>query len=1053
MSQSGLLEITHDKLLWPSPAQILKPTGVGPGIYAQLAREKVGNAIVRDCLDAAGVNVGILTTTPEGDETESPLAIVCDFKRPISQATLCKVYTLAWSFSRAQALITVEPHLLRVWTCCEEPPSPDQQDALKPVSEIKKDELLSFGDDTSLAQQAAASLYWVELVSGNFFQQHEERFRKSRAADQMLLSNLKSVRSQLQKLRLEDDIIHDLLARLIFIQFLFHRKDSFGKSALNANFLKTLHQKNILTGEYQDLSEILTNYKDTYAFFRELNDKFNGDLFPGKSKTTDEREKEWQKEEQRVSLKHLKILSDFVRGDLEMEKGQRCLWPFYSFDAVPLDFISSIYEEFVSKPKGGNTAHYTPGHLVDFILDGVLPWDGEEWNVKVLDPSCGSGIFLVKAFQRLIYRWKSAHPDEEIRSKTLKSMLERNIFGVDLNRHAVRVASFSLYLTMCDAIDPRHYWKTVKFPRLRERNLLTADFFREDIERIRTGKDAGSYDLVIGNAPWEEGSVTLIARDWAKTYEWEVTYKNVGPLFLSKAVYLARAYGRVSMIQPSGALIFNQVNTARKFREKLFSEFKIEEVVNLSALRFGLFKSSISPSCIITLQNHTPNGEPLSYICPKPVRSNEDDFRIIIEPQDINSIFPQEAIAEPLVWTALMWGGRRDLAFIQRLSKETNLAKLEKDDMVASSQGIIRGSRQKHHKAILGRPILENSQFPYKTFIYLNTRTLHRNNDPCTHRLTNLTAFDLPQLVIKLSWIKEIGRFKAVLIKTPEEKIEGQGIICSGSYVSVHTFEPTLPILETAWLSYNSKLCAYYLLLSSGRFASFIPETKPKELLQVPIPALHQRLLENIRTLEDIDQCIRQAFAFKDSEWTLIEDLFNYTLPDFKGDNFSPGRQKTHRQDEGQKIEPELQAYCEYFMRVLKAGFGQDKQIGAAIFQEQTTSHLPVRLTAFYLNQPPHEGIKVEPIDSPILLKRLAHLNETFIEQGQKEGIFYQRVARIYISTQINGRAVPTVYFVKPDKIRYWTRSMALRDADEVAAELMLSRNSVEKGTGPGTEE
>ncbi len=139
-------------------------------------------------------------------------------------------------------------------------------------------------------------------------------------------------------------------------------------------------------------------------------------------------------------------------------------------------------------------------------------------------------------------------------------------------------------------------------------------------------------------------------------------------------------------------------------------------------------------------------------------------------------------------------------------------------------------------------------------------------------------------------------------------------------------------------------------------------------------------------------------------------------------------------------------------MRVLKAGFGQDKQIGATIFQEQTTSYLPVRLVAFYLNQPIHEGIKIEPIDSPTLLKRLDVLNKTFIEQGHKEGIFYQRVARIYTSSQIQGQTVPTIYFVKPDKIRYWTRSMALRDADEVAADIILWRNSVERGAETGTE-
>ena len=81
----------------------------------------------------------------------------------------------------------------------------------------------------------------------------------------------------------------------------------------------------------------------------------------------------------------------------------------YSFDVVPLEFISSIYEEFVTA-KG---AHYTPGYLVDFMLDEVLPWGGEQWDLKILDPACGSGIFLVKAYQRLIQRWKNAHPDQK----------------------------------------------------------------------------------------------------------------------------------------------------------------------------------------------------------------------------------------------------------------------------------------------------------------------------------------------------------------------------------------------------------------------------------------------------------------------------------------------------------------------------------------------------------------------------------------------------------------------------------------------------------------
>jgi hypothetical protein len=294
-------------------------------------------------------------------------------------------------------------------------------------------------------------------------------------------------------------------------------------------------------------------------------------------------------------------------------------------------------------------------------------------------------------------------------------------------------------------------------------------------------------------------------------------------------------------------------------------------------------------------------------------------------------------------------------------------------------------------------------------------------------------------MILKLSWQKKSGRFRSVII---EPDNINQGIICSESYVSIHIPESHISQLNAACLAYNSKLAVYYLLLTSGRFASYIPEVNVEDLLRVPIPELSVGELKNIKTIDDIDERIRQAFEFKDSEWVLINDLFNYTLPDFKGDGASPGRKRTHRIDNSQfqnDTEPELTAYCEYFLRVLKAGFGQDKQVCATIFQEQTKTLLPIRLVAIYLNKPDSEGVHIKSIDSPDLMEHLKNLNKLYLERGSIEdgGIFYQRVARIYDSVELNGVKIPTIYLIKPDKIRYWTRSMALRDADEVAADIM----------------
>ncbi len=162
-----------------------------------------------------------------------------------------------------------------------------------------------------------------------------------------------------------------------------------------------------MSQEHADLGSILADKDEAYKFFRWLNEKFNGNLFPGKGRTPAEREAEWQKEMEHVKPSHLKTLADFVSGKLRGP--QRVVWRLYSFDVIPLEFISSIYEEFVTT-KG---AHYTPGYLVDFMLDEVLPWGGSQWALKILDPACGSGIFLVKAYQRLIQRWKNSNPGQK----------------------------------------------------------------------------------------------------------------------------------------------------------------------------------------------------------------------------------------------------------------------------------------------------------------------------------------------------------------------------------------------------------------------------------------------------------------------------------------------------------------------------------------------------------------------------------------------------------------------------------------------------------------
>lgn len=1034
------LDDTQKAFGWPSQEDILDPKGVGAAIYARLAQEKIGSAIGRRP-DGAGVRVGILASNP--DATEAPLAIVCDFPKKVSEETLRETQKLAWNFSRSLLLITVEPHIIRKWTCCE-PPSVSTPTGLftLPTSTPEVGRPISFDPIInamySPSEQAANSLQWVDLLTGAFFQQNADRFKPEKRADQLLLSNLRVLRQKLITAKLSDDISHDLLARIIFIQFLFDRKDTEGKAALSGEELLRLHEEeHILANPYNDLSGLLGNYEDTYALFWWLNSKFNGDLFPGKG-TPDEQAAAWEQEKSQVKPEHLNLLARFVGGQEVMAQGQLSLWPAYAFDAIPLDVISTIYEQFVKK-DAGTGVHYTPSHVADLMLDLVLPWEGQDWDLKVLDPACGSGVFLVKAFQRLVYRWKKAHTDK-ITGNVLANLLEQNLFGVDLDPHAVRVASFSLYLAMCDEIDPRDYWKEVHFPLLRGRRLIHADFFSEGCDGFRT-VDGAAYDLVVGNPPWGKKTATKSALVWEAEHSWPLSYDDVGPLFLAKALALTEADGYVGLLQ-SSTLLYKSTLNAVTFRNSLFYAVQVEEIVNFCALRFGLFNDAVEPACAIILRNCPPTGEAFWYTCPKPLRSQEDKLKIVIDPQDSHQVWADEVITNPWLWSGLLWGGRRDVAFIQNLSRYDNLAALEEEKLIQSREGIIRGDQEKVATQLLKKPFLESTDFPKGASLYVVASDLSININPMvgSRASTDYAAFELPQAIIRQSWIKDEGRFRAALVDSDDAI---GGVLCSQSYLSLHTDESNEFYLEAACLIYNSIFAVYYLLLTSGRFAMYRPEPETKDFRSVPLPRKQPNLLEGVTTVAEVDERVREVFGFKEAEWLLVEDLAQYTLPDFKGGSDSPGRLATQRStfvNGAVQQEPELVSYCDAFRRVLQAAYGRDKDIGAVIFSEPLTlgERLPVRMVSIYLNTPEHHSVQVEEIQSKALYKRLNSLYKTMLSTEENKNSFYQRCVRTYdtVSAYTDQPGL-LITLIKPDQIRYWTRSMALRDADEVVADLI----------------
>ncbi|HSW63182.1 MAG TPA: N-6 DNA methylase [Dissulfurispiraceae bacterium] len=807
-----LYDDAHQFFGWPDRPQVFDPQGAGSRVYADEVKRKVAEELRRRFPNLT-VEAGVLTADPNSDNTEAPIAIVCEFRSGASEEALRQAHRLAWNFSRTALLITLEPHRLLAWSCWLDP---QQKDEFKQIRELPELPRTPGAPLSEMQSSVRDLLHWVSLITGDYLKQQPKSFPRDGRADALLLENLRSVRQELRSLGLEREYCHDLLARIIFAQFLFHRKDSDGRPFLDRNLLNGRCEGE-LTRVHEGLGSILADGDETYRFFRWLDGRFNGDLFPGKENQSDaERNEAWRQEKEAVTKNPniLSLLAKFVSGSLQLKDRQLTLWREYSFDVIPLEFISSMYEEFLTEDKGKAKAYYTPPHLVDFVLDSVLPWNDDDYDLKILDPCCGSGIFLVKAFQRLIHRWRRAHNREPLVSD-LKPLLGNNLWGVDRDPEAVRVACFSLYLAMADAIEPRYYLKREKvFPRLRGIRLLHRDFFDEETAGIQTPKESEQpedeelkFDLVIGNAPWGDNSIkdtsdyapvsaASVAKPvrksknkpavqpkkaevWAKEHGWPVANNDIGPLFLAKSGSLAKQDGQIAMVQPASTLLYQRARPAVDLRQKLFSSFTFDEIANLSAIRFELFGEAVGPACVVVFRKGRPAPqETFLYFYPKPLRDDQASKRFIIEPQDVNQITHAEAENDPLVWVTLAVGARRDLELVRRLASLPSLAKLHADAKILKREGIIRGNRRRLEDVLVGKPFFRASRFPASAFRELNADELEERFDGYVHDRDSCDPepFKLPQLLIKQTCRVKEGRFRAALVRSSDPEWGGMAL-------------------------------------------------------------------------------------------------------------------------------------------------------------------------------------------------------------------------------------------------------------------------------------
>ena len=318
----------------------------------------------------------------------------------------------------------------------------------------------------------------------------------------------------------------------------------------------------------------------------------------------------------------------------------------YDFSIIESDVLGNIYEQYLGNilkatPKRAKLSeskthrkeqgiYYTPSHVVDYIVKNTVGeyirthTPEEIKNVKILDPSCGSGSFLIRAYKELETYWESKYRTEHGIQETLKfdeaenfysrkvEILKNNIFGVDLDPKAVEIAQLNLLLQ----ISERKHRLPLLQNNIKVGNSLIDDPAVSDRafkweEEFPVIMEDGGFDIVVGNPPYvftrdvefKDNFKNFVQDRYFSGLESEAKNRakqsgkvNLYAIFLIKGVLTMRNSGLFSFIIPNNILRTTTYDTVRKF---ILENCKIKYIVDLGS---GVFDGVTASTIILVLQ-------------------------------------------------------------------------------------------------------------------------------------------------------------------------------------------------------------------------------------------------------------------------------------------------------------------------------------------------------------------------------------------------------------------------------------------------------------------
>lgn len=858
----------------------------------------------------------------------------------------------------------------------------------------------------------------LAMETGQFWLQSDAVNRKT-SVDEQLLADLAMLERDLVRGGMERGAAQGLIGRSIFTQYLVDREIVSG--------LRLAQECGM-----DRLPAALRRPDAAERLFGWLADVFNGDMFPPTTPTG------------AVAAPHLARVADFLEATNPVT-GQRTFFP-YQFDIIPVELISSIYEQFAhskvgtpgSNPddqaaakSGAETptearargVHYTRLPVVSLILDEVM--SNATGDETVLDLTCGSGVFLVEALRRLVERKGGAAPARAL----IRSTLYEQICGVDISEAAIRVAAFSLYLAALELDPDPQPPEALKFRRLIGESLFIGD--ARDIETRLDGAkllaetgERRTFDIVVGNPPWTfRGKAGTDERRSRQQSGQPRAPRGEGFDFVLRATDFGHGKTRYGIVL-SAMPFFAGSKTGTAAARYVVEQLAPVTLVNLAPLTKWLFPTAKMPA-VVLLARHRAQDPALMTVVNVPWSpSTEKSYTFEIAPSDVTVLPLREWSVEPERLKTAVFGHSRDMALLDQLRIEFGTL----DDWLKSvgsrwRDGLQFGSRAQDATHLAGLQLLNTKDLlPFQV-----PKSLKTFSDPKAHRPRSREIYKAPILLIK-EFFNASPR--------PVTAVAESDLVYTEAY-----FGASLPRAETDSARLiaailGSSLASWFFLLTASEFGIWKRRLLTSDVGRLPVPharaALATDAAQAILTLEaafradgptahglsQLDAAVFALYKIDEADQIIVNDGLVRA-----GWQWSEGRNASGAPA---SIRDDLAAYATSFA----AGFdpwleaANARHLRAEIFELPHAA--PLRVVRFVL-APGRQASTIEFVPADQGLGEVLDAIGRRLQVRLGSALVGERELRVHGQDE--------VVIIKPAARRFWMPGLGLEDADAVVSE------------------